>query len=78
MIQPTTIQCSVSTKQKLKGLKNHPEETMENLLVRLIQFFDEDDEISKEDIDDMKKSIDNIAKGKVKSLSEIRKKYSKK
>jgi len=77
-MQSTTIQCSVATKKKLKGLKNHPEETMENLLVRLIQFFDEDDEISKEDIAEMKKSIDNIAKGKVKSLSEIRKKYSKK
>ena len=77
-MQPTSIQVSVTTKKKLNQLKNHPEETMEKLLVRLIEFFDEDDVITPEDITEMKKSIDNIGKGKVKPLSEIRKKYSKK
>lgn len=75
----TTMQVSDETKQTVTELKNHPTETYEKALVRILSFYREalDEDLSDDDLAQMKTSIENLQSGKFKSLSEIRKKYPK-
>lgn len=69
---PTTIQVEESTKSKLNALKLYPNETYNDTINRLIEEEDEG-ELSDETIRDIKKSLDDLAAGRVHSLEEVKK-----
>jgi len=80
MHNPSTIQVSSNTKKELITLKNYPNESFEILIKRIVEYMKEEDDqiLTKYDLEEIKKSVEQIEQGKYKTLSQIRKKYSKK
>lgn len=80
MPETTTIQVSTTTKKKLRDLKNYPSESFEMLFQRIIVYMKEEDEqvLTNDDLNAIKKSVQQIEDGKYKTLSQLRKKYTKK
>jgi predicted transcriptional regulator len=72
-METTTIQIKRSLKKKLDELKAHPSESMNSVIGRLAELATDYDPLSKEEINDIEKSLDDIKKGKVYSLGEVKK-----
>ncbi|MEM3064639.1 MAG: hypothetical protein QW177_04620 [Candidatus Nitrosotenuis sp.] len=67
----TTIKIKDKTRAKLENLKLHPKETYNEVIERLMKT--QDDELDLQTIKNLKKSLDDIAKGKLYSLKQVEK-----
>ncbi len=76
MKSPSTVQLSIQTKSALTTLKNFNAETFEQVIKRLIINFAEDGDelLSKEDLAEIQKSIDQIKQGKYVTSAQLKKK----
>ncbi len=72
-METTTIQITRILKKKLDGLKISPSEPMDSVIERLANIAIDEEPLSEEEIRDIKKSLDDIKKGKVHSLGEVKK-----
>jgi predicted CopG family antitoxin len=68
----TTIQISSETLERLKMFKKHQRESYEEVLNNLIDEA-EDDELSEEEIKDLKIALDNVKKGRTKPIEQVAK-----
>lgn len=77
MKNPTSIQISRTTKERLAGMKNHPGETFEQVLYRMYVSIKENDAelLTKEDILEIEQSIKEIKKGNYKTQAQMKEKY---
>lgn len=73
-IQKTTIQVAPRTLERLKQFKKFPRESYDDVLNSL---FDEaeDDTLSDEEIEDIKKGLENVKKGKVYPIEQVAKEF---
>lgn len=69
----TTIQVKKTVKKKLEELKLYPNETMDSVIERLAKMAVDEEPLSKEEIEDIQKSLNDIKKGKIYSLSDVKK-----
>jgi predicted CopG family antitoxin len=67
----TTIKVKDKTRTKLEHLKLHPKETYNDVIERLMRT--QDDELDLQTIKNLKKSLDDIEKGKIYSLKQVEK-----
>lgn len=68
----TTVQISTETLERLKRLKQHERESYDFVLNKLIDEAD-DDELSEEEIEDIKIALEEVKKGKVYSIESVAK-----
>ena len=72
----TSVQVSKETHEKLASFKNYPNETFEALFKRMIQQMIEEDEIlTKDDLDQIETSLKQIKSGKFKTQKQMEEKY---
>ena len=71
-MEKTTVQISTDTLEKLKRLKQHEKESYDFVLNKLIDE-NEEDELSDEEIEDIKIALENVKKGKVKPIEQVAK-----
>ena len=71
-MEKTTIQVNVNTLDRLKSVKRHAKESYDEVLNFLIDEA-EDDELTSEEIDEIKIALENVKKGKVKSIEQVAK-----
>lgn len=71
----TTIQVKKEIKEHLDKFKNHPRETYNEVIARMIHVMSQQnkEELSQQTIKNLKKSLNDIEKGKVYSLEQIEK-----
>jgi len=71
----TTIQLEEKIKQQLDELKNHPRETYNDVLERLVKIAakESEEELSPQTIKNIQKSLEDIKAGRVLSLQEVKK-----
>ena len=69
-MEKTTIQINFETLERLKSLKNFERQSYDELLNNLIDNCEEES-LSKEEIDDIKIALENVKKGKVKSIEQV-------
>ena len=74
-MERTTIQISRKTRKMLDGLKSYPEESMDTLIQRLAESNMDSEPLSKEDVESIKKGLDDYEKGKFYTMAQIKKKY---
>ncbi|MEM2785178.1 MAG: hypothetical protein QXW37_06720 [Candidatus Nitrosotenuis sp.] len=67
----TTIKVKDKTRIKLENLKLHSKETYNDVIERLVRT--QDDELDLQTIKNLKKSLDDIEKGKIYSLKQVEK-----
>ena len=72
-METTTIQVKRSVKKKLDTLKLYQAESMDSVIDRLRSMAIDEEPLSKEEIRDIEKSLDDIKKGKVYSLESVKK-----
>ena len=71
---PTSIQIEKEVKERLDKFKNHPRETYNEVLDRMIRIMSEQDaELSPKTIKNIEKSLAEIKAGKVYSHKEVKK-----
>lgn len=70
----TTIQLEERIKKKLEEMKMHPREPYSKVIERLIQFSEEEEELSGETIRNIEKALEDVKKGRVYSTREVKKK----
>jgi uncharacterized protein (UPF0248 family) len=72
---PTSIQIEKKIKERLDEFKNHPRETYNEVLARMINIVSQQnkEELSPQTIKNLKKSLNDIEKGKVYSLEQVEK-----
>lgn len=71
---PTSIQIEKEVKERLDKFKNHPRETYNEVLDRMIRIMSEEDaELSPKTIKNIEKSLAEIKAGKVYSHKEVKK-----
>jgi predicted transcriptional regulator len=70
----TTIQIDEKVKNTLEKLKIHPRDTYNRVIERLISISDDEGELSEETIRHIEQSLEDIKKGRVYTLEEVRKK----
>lgn len=68
----TTIKIKDKTRIKLENLKLHTKETYNDVIERLVRTA-QDDELDPQTIKNLRKSLDEIEKGKTYSLSQVEK-----
>ena len=68
----TTIQVSSSTLNRLKSMKRHSRESYDEVLNFLIDET-EDDDLTSEEIEDIKTALENVKKGFVKPIEQVAK-----
>jgi hypothetical protein len=66
----TTIKINNKTKAKLEHLKLHTKETYNDVIERLMRTT-QDDELDPQTIKNLRKSLDDIEKGRVYSLEQV-------
>ena len=71
-MEKTTVQISTDTLERLKRLKQHEKESYDFVLNKLIDERDEE-ELSDEEIEDIKIALENVKQGKVKSIEQVAK-----
>ena len=71
MPMSTTIKISNKTKTKLEHLKIHKRESYSDVIERLITL--QDDDLDSQTLKNIRKSLDDIEKGKVYSLAQVEK-----
>ena len=71
-MEKTTIQISQNTLNRLKILKRHERESYEEMLNNLLDEYEEDS-LNEEEIEEIKIALENIKKGKVKSIEQVAK-----
>ena len=71
-MEKTTVQISKNTLERLKKLKNHERESYDFVLNKLIDE-NEEDELSDEEIEDIKIALENVKQGKIKSIEQVAK-----
>ena len=71
-MEKTTIQVNMETLNRLKAVKRHTRESYDEVLNYLIDEA-EDDELTPEEIEDIKEALENVKKGKVKPIEQIAK-----
>jgi len=69
-MKKTTVQVNLETLERLKALKQYERESYDFVLNKLIDEY-EDDELTEEDIEDIKIALENVKKGKVKSIEKV-------
>ena len=72
---PTSIQVEKEIKKRLDKFKNHPRETYNEVLSRMIHMLSQQnkEELSQQTIKNIRKSLNDIEKGKVYSLEQVEK-----
>ena len=71
---PTSIQIEKEVKERLDKFKNHPRETYNEVLARMIRIMSEEDAtLSPKTIKNIEKSLAEIKAGKVYSHKEVKK-----
>lgn len=73
----TSIQVSKNSKEMWSTLKNHPSESFEAMINRMVNTLNEDDSelLSKKDILEIEQSINDFKNGKYISNDDLKKKY---
>ena len=71
-MEKTTIQINLETLERLKSLKSMERQSYDELLNNLIDNCEEES-LSEEEIEDIKIALENIKKGKVKSIEQVAK-----
>ncbi len=71
---PTSIQIEKEIKEHLDKLKNHPRETYNDVLARIINFMSQQnrDELSQQTIKNIEKSLADIKAGRVSSHKDVK------
>ena len=71
---PTSIQIEKEVKERLDKFKNHPRETYNEVLARMIRIMSEEDaKLSPKTIKNIEKSLAEIKAGKVYSHKDVKK-----
>ncbi len=71
-MEKTTIQISQSVLERLKMVKRHERESYEEVLINLLEEYEEDT-LSEEEIEDIKEALENVKKGNVKPIEQVAK-----
>lgn len=71
---PTSIRVKDKTKKRLGKMKLFPQESYDETLTRLMNYVDEDDNISSQTKKDIKKAMAEIKKGKFITHEEVKRK----
>lgn len=73
----TSIQVSKNSKEQWSTLKNHPQESFESMINRVINTLNEDnsDLLSEKDILEIEQSVQDIKAGKFVTNKDLMKKY---
>jgi len=71
-MEKTTIQISPSVLERLKMVKRHERESYEEVLINLLEEYEEDT-LSDEEIEDIKEALENVKKGNVKPIEQVAK-----
>lgn len=69
-MKKTTIQIDFETLERLKALKNFGRQSYDEILNNLIDNCEEES-LSEEEIEDIKKALENVKKGKVKPIEQV-------
>ncbi|MGC1122146.1 MAG: hypothetical protein WBA22_13740 [Candidatus Methanofastidiosia archaeon] len=69
----TTIQVTHETKEALERMKIVPRETYEDVIRRLIEISRQEEELSTETMENIKKSLEDIKEGRLHSTEEVKK-----
>jgi predicted transcriptional regulator len=72
-METTTIQVKKNLKKKLDMLKVYPNEPMDSVIERLANMAIDEEPLSKEEIRDIEKSLEDIKNGKFYSLDKVKK-----
>jgi len=73
MNDSTTIKISKKTKSSLEKQKNHPSETYEVVLSRILKYISQDDQLNPETIKDMEQGIADIKAGRFYTTEQLNK-----
>ena len=73
MNDSVTIKISKKTKSRLEKQKNHPRETYDSVLVRILEYVSQDDELGPKTIKNIKKSTADIKAGRLYTMKQITK-----
>lgn len=68
----TTIRVSLETKKQLDEIKHHPDETYEDVIIRLIDIAIDPEPLSEETLKALDESIEDIRAGRLFTLDEVR------
>ncbi len=75
MGETTTIRIDSEIKNRLDNFKNFEEESYQKVIVRLIKISENEESLSKEEINQIEESLEDIKKGRVLSLKEAEEKW---
>jgi len=73
-MEQSTIKLSKKTKNDLKRQMNHPGETYEDIIARLLKITQEDDVLSKQVIKNIEEGVADIKAGRVYTSEQVKKK----
>lgn len=65
----TSARLEVETKNKLESLKNYSNESLNSVIKRLINNSEKDNVLSENELVQIQKALENIKKGKLKTLN---------
>jgi predicted CopG family antitoxin len=71
-MKKTTIQLNIDTLERLRALKNFERQSYDDVLNLLIDS-SEEETLSEEEIEDIKKALENVKRGKVKPIEQVAK-----
>ena len=73
-MEQSTIAVSNESKEEWKQFKNHPQESYESMINRILKsHFDEDERLNVKDLKDIKLAMDDFANGRFTTNKDIRK-----
>ena len=73
-MEKTTIQISPSILERLKMLKRHKRESYEEVLINLLEEYEEET-LSDEEIEDIKEALEEVKRGETISIEDVAKEF---
>jgi len=69
-----TIRVSPETRSRPAGLKENPRESFDSVINRLIDFYEDDDPLTREDVEAIREALEDIREGRLFTQEEVKEK----
>ena len=69
-----TIRVSPDTRNRLASLKDNPRESFDCVINRLIDFYKDDDPLTREDVEAIREALEDIREGRLFTCEEVKEK----
>ena len=71
----STVKLSLEVKEELASHRNYPKESLESVVVRILEHYNKDVTLTEQELADVQKGLEDVKAGRIISHNDVKKKF---